>query len=56
MARQSGQSITVPKRVPERLSNQFWTVSSLVAIKRRTERLGKIVEEVYRPCDGESES
>lgn len=56
MARQSGQSITVPKRVPERLSNQFWTVSSLVAIKRRTERLGKIAKEVYRPCDGESES
>lgn len=56
MAWQTGQSITVPKRVPERLSNQFWTVSSLVAIKRRTECLGRIVKEVCRPRDGESEN
>lgn len=56
MARQSGQSIMVPKRVPKRLSNQFWTVSSLVAIKRRTECFGRIVKEVCRPRDGESES
>lgn len=56
MARQTGQSITVPKRVPERLSNQFWTVSSLVAIKRKTECLGRIVKEVCCPRDGESEN
>lgn len=56
MARQTGQSITVPKRVPDRLSNQFWTVSSLVAIKRRTECLGRIAKEVCRSRDGESEN
>lgn len=56
VVRQSGQSITVPKRVLERLSNQFWTVSSLVAIKRRTECLGRIVKEVCRLRGGESES
>jgi len=56
VAQQSGQSITVPKRVPERLSNQFWIVSSLVAIKRRTECLGRIAKEVCRPRDGESKS
>lgn len=35
VAQQSGQSITMPKRASEHCSNQFWTVSSLVAIKRR---------------------
>lgn len=40
----------------KRLSNQFWAVFSLVAIKKRTECLGKIVKEVCRLRDGESES
>lgn len=53
---QSGQSIMVPKRVLERLSNQFWTVSSLVAIKRRTEYSGRNAKEICRPRDGESEN
>lgn len=52
----TNQSITVPKQAPKRLSNQFWAVFSLVAIKKRTENFGKIVKEVCRLRDGESES
>jgi len=48
--------ITVPKRVLEGLSNQFWTVASLVAIKRRTEYPGRNAKEICCPCDGESEN
>jgi len=40
----------------ERLSNQFWTVRSLVAIKRKKESLGRTMREVCSSLlDGESE-
>lgn len=56
VACQSGQSITVPKRALDRLSNQFRTPSSFVAIKREKERQSGISRGKCCLCDGESES